>query len=72
LNFLVDNLGNIVQSVVGTAGTAVDSIVGNYLTNMTATGVTKALSGGQTQKEYLYAPLNALVDIVFNSLVCLW
>lgn len=34
LSFLVDNLGNIVQQVVGTAGNTVSSIVGNYLTNM--------------------------------------
>jgi len=53
--------------VVGVAGGAVDTIVGNYLTNMTATGVVQQLAGGQTKKQYSYAPLNALVDIVFNS-----
>jgi len=68
LNFIVDNLGNIVQSVVGAAGQTVDTIVGNYLTNMTYTGVETALAGGQVQKQYLYAPLNALVNIIFNSL----
>lgn len=71
LNFIVDNLGNIVQSVAGVAGGAVgaaDQIVGNYLTNMTQTGVVTQLSGGQVQKQFLYAPLNALVNIVFNSL----
>jgi len=67
LNFIVDNLGNIVQSVVGTAGQAVDTIVGNYLTNMTYTGVEETLSGGLTQKTYSYSPLNALVNIVFNA-----
>jgi hypothetical protein len=67
LNFIVDNLGNIVQSVVGSAGQAVDTIVGNYLTNMTYTGVSEALSGGLTQKTYSYSPLNALVNIVFNA-----
>jgi hypothetical protein len=30
LNFLVDNLGNIVQEVVGAGGDALQSIVGNY------------------------------------------
>ncbi|KAE8446487.1 hypothetical protein EG329_011950 [Mollisiaceae sp. DMI_Dod_QoI] len=68
LNFLVDSLGNIVQSVTNTAGQAVDTIVGNYLTNMTFTGVTSNLGNGLTQKQYSYSPLNALVDIVFNSL----
>jgi hypothetical protein len=62
LSFLVDNLGNIVQEVGG-----VSSIVGNYLTNMTDTGVSKTLSGGLIQKTYSYSPLNALVDIVFNT-----
>lgn len=62
LNFLVDNLGNIVQDVGG-----VSSIVGSYAQNMTATGVTQALGNGLTQKEYSYSPLNALVDIVFNT-----
>lgn len=68
LNFIVDNLGNIVQSVIGPTGQTVDTIVGNYLTNMTYTGVETALSGGNVQKQYSYAPLNALVNIVFNSL----
>ncbi|CAG8958292.1 hypothetical protein HYFRA_00000647 [Hymenoscyphus fraxineus] len=62
LNFLVDNLGNIVQEVGG-----VSSIVGNYLSNMTDTGESKSLSNGNTQKTYSYSPLNALVDIVFNT-----
>lgn len=30
LNFLVDNLGNIVQEVVGGAGDAISQIVGNF------------------------------------------
>ena len=34
---------------------------------MTYTGVSTALSGGETKKVYSYSPLNALVDIVFNS-----
>jgi hypothetical protein len=67
LNFIIDNLGNIVQSVVGSTSQAVDTIVGNYLTNMTYTGVSEALSGGLTQKTYSYSPLNALVNIVFNA-----
>jgi len=62
LNFLVDNLGNIVQEVG-----SVSTIVGNYLTNMTDTGVSQTLSGGLVQKTYSYSPLSALVDIVFNQ-----
>ena len=30
LNFLVDNLGNIVQEVVGAGGDALQEIVGNF------------------------------------------
>lgn len=62
INFLVDNLGNIVQEVGG-----VSTIVGDFTKNMTETGVTKKLSNGLTQKEFSYSPLNSLVDIVFNS-----
>ncbi|OAP61560.1 hypothetical protein AYL99_03763 [Fonsecaea erecta] len=62
LSFLIDNLGNIVQEVGG-----VSTIVGNYLQNMTDTGVSQTLSGGLIEKTYSYAPLNALVDIVFNA-----
>ncbi|KAG4444024.1 hypothetical protein IFR05_000484 [Cadophora sp. M221] len=67
VNFLIDNLGNIVQSVVGTAGTAVDQIVGNYKTNMTETGVVQQLGNGQVKKQYLFGALGTLVDIVFNA-----
>lgn len=67
LSFLVDNLGNIVQEVLGAGGSTVSSIVGNYLTNMTDTGVVQSLGNGLTQKTYSYSPLNALVDIVFNT-----
>ena len=68
LSFIVDNLGNIVQQVVKTAGQApVSSIVGNYLQNMTFTGVEQTLSNGLVQKQYSYSPLNSLVDIVFNK-----
>ncbi|TVY81263.1 hypothetical protein LSUE1_G002518 [Lachnellula suecica] len=62
LSFLVDNLGNIVQEVSG-----VSSIVGNYLQNMTYTGNSTSLQGGLTQKQYSYSPLNALVNIIFNT-----
>jgi len=62
LNFLVDNLGNIVQEVGG-----VSTIVGDYTKNMTATGVTQSVGQGLTQTEYSYSPLNALVNIVTNS-----
>lgn len=64
LNYLVDNLGNIVQQV----GSGTSSIVGNYLQNMTlVSGSTQSLSGGNTQKTYSYSPLNSLVNIVFNT-----
>ncbi|KAI1410093.1 hypothetical protein F5Y13DRAFT_168320 [Hypoxylon sp. FL1857] len=67
INFLIDNLGNIVQEVEGTAGTLLSSIVGNYEQNMTYTGAQEILDGGLIQKTYKYDPLNALVNIVFNS-----
>jgi hypothetical protein len=67
LSFVVDNLGNIVQQVAGTGGELVSTIAGNYLQNMTFTGVQNTLSGGLVQKQYSYSPLNALVDIVFNA-----
>ena len=67
LSFLIDNLGNIVQEVAGTNGTSTSTIVGNYLTNMTYTGESETLSGGLVQKTYSYSPLNALVNIVFNT-----
>ncbi|RKU47779.1 hypothetical protein DL546_006385 [Coniochaeta pulveracea] len=68
LNFLIDNLGNIVQEVTGDAGSVVSSIVGNYATNMTFTGVQKDLGNGLVQKTYQYSPLGSLVNIVFNTL----
>ncbi len=67
LSFLVDNLGNIVQQVVGANGSPASNIVGHYLTNMTATGATQTLQNGLLQKTYSYSPLNALVNIVFNT-----
>ena len=67
LSFLVDNLGNIVQQVVGANGNLVSSIVGDYLTNMTYTGASQTLQNGLIEKTYSYSPLNALVDIVFNT-----
>ncbi|KAF2019428.1 hypothetical protein BU24DRAFT_419048 [Aaosphaeria arxii CBS 175.79] len=67
LNFLVDNLGNIVQEVVGGATGALSTIVGNYKQNMTQVGDDKNLSSGLIQKTFSYEPLNALVDIVFNT-----
>ncbi|KAK7542639.1 uncharacterized protein J3D65DRAFT_222938 [Phyllosticta citribraziliensis] len=67
LSFLIDNLGNIVQEVAGVAGQTTSTIVGNYLQNMTYTGEQKVLQGGAVQKTYSYSPLNALVDIVFNT-----
>ncbi|KAF2877443.1 hypothetical protein BDV95DRAFT_559296 [Massariosphaeria phaeospora] len=67
LNFLVDNLGNIVQEVVGGAGGALPQIIGNYLQNMTQVGDQKNVGQGLIQKTFSYEPLNALVDIVFNT-----
>lgn len=68
LNFLIDNLGNIVQEVVGDAGSVLSSIVGNYQNNMTFTGVSKELGNGLTQKTYKYDSLGSLVNIIFNTL----
>ena len=62
MNFVVDNLGNIVQQVNGAS-----SIVGNYLQNMTYTGTSSSVGSGLTQKTYSYSPLSALVNIVFNT-----
>ncbi len=68
LNFLVDNLGNIVSEVAGGAGDAISQIVGNYKLNMTeVAGSVKQVGQGLTQTTYSYAPLNALVDIVTNT-----
>ena len=67
LNFLIDNLGNIVQEVVGEAGKILSSIVGNFQDNMTYTGQQQNLGGGLIQKTYQYPPLGTLVNIVFNS-----
>jgi hypothetical protein len=68
LNFLIDNLGNIVQQVVNEAGEILSSIVGNYQQNMTYTGQSKDLGNGLVQKTYNYGPLGSLVNIVFNAL----
>lgn len=68
INFIIDNLGNIVQEVVGDAGSALSSIVGNYSQNMTFTGEIESLGGGMVQKTYSYDPLGSLVDIIFNAL----
>ncbi|KKY25278.1 hypothetical protein UCRPC4_g01917 [Phaeomoniella chlamydospora] len=67
LSFVVDNLGNIVQQVTDSAGTLVSTIVGDYLTNMTYTGVSESLGSGLTEKTYTYSALNAVVDIIFNT-----
>ncbi|KAF5021022.1 hypothetical protein F66182_6953 [Fusarium sp. NRRL 66182] len=67
LNFLIDNLGNIVQEVTQAGGKAVSSIIGNYQQNMTFTGQEKNLANGLLQKTYEYSELSALVDIVFNK-----
>jgi len=67
LNFLIDNLGNIVQEVTDAAGAVTSTIVGDFQKNMTATGAVKQLADGLVEKTFLFAPLNALVDIVFNE-----
>ncbi|KAJ4246029.1 hypothetical protein NW762_013774 [Fusarium torreyae] len=67
LNFLIDNLGNIVQEVTKSGGKAVSSIIGNYAQNMTFTGEEKNLANGLLQKTYEYSELSALVNIVFNK-----
>ncbi|PKS13131.1 hypothetical protein jhhlp_000473 [Lomentospora prolificans] len=68
LNYIIDNLGNIIQEVVGTAGDVVHTIVGNYEQNMTFTGQQKLLDNGLIQKTYEYSPLGSLVNIIFNSI----
>ncbi|KAF4437812.1 hypothetical protein F53441_12953 [Fusarium austroafricanum] len=67
LNFLIDNLGNIVQEVTKTGSDVVSSIIGNYKQNMTFTGDEKILANGLTQRTYAYKELSALVNIVFNK-----
>lgn len=67
LNFLVDNLGNIVQEVVGGATGGLSTIVGNYKQNMTQVGGEKQVGQGLIQKTFSYGALDALVDIVFNT-----
>lgn len=67
LNFLIDNLGNIVQEVTGEAGDVVSSIVGNFKKNMTYTGQEKQMGKGLTQRTYEYGELGALVNIVTNA-----
>ncbi|KAF5705947.1 hypothetical protein FMUND_11836 [Fusarium mundagurra] len=67
LNFLIDNLGNIVQEVTKTGSDVVSSIIGNYKQNMTFTGDEKILQNGLTQRTYEYKELSALVNIVFNK-----
>jgi hypothetical protein len=68
LNFLIDNLGNIVQEVTNSAGQVVSTVVGNFLQNMTSTGAVKQLGNGLTQTTYSYSPLGALVNVITNSL----
>lgn len=53
--------------MTGAAGSVLSTIVGNFEQNMTFTGAQEILDGGLIQKTYSYAPLNALVNIVFNS-----
>ncbi|KPI40520.1 uncharacterized protein AB675_7676 [Cyphellophora attinorum] len=62
LNFLVDNLGNIIQEVGD-----VTSVVGNYKTNMTQIGGETSLANGLIQKTFEYTPLNQIVEMLFNT-----
>lgn len=68
INFLIDNLGNIVQEVTEGAGDAVSTIVGNWRDNMTFTGQERNVGQGLVEKTFEYTELDALVNIVFNSL----
>ena len=67
INYLIDNLGEIVAQTTDAAGNAVSSIVGNFEKNMTYTGAQEILEGGLLQKTYKFEPLNSLVNIVFNA-----
>ncbi|KAI0127371.1 hypothetical protein BJ170DRAFT_625136 [Xylariales sp. AK1849] len=68
INFIIDNLGNIVQEVAGDAGSLLSTIIGNYQQNMTYTGAQTILDGGNIQRTYSYEPLGSLVNIVTNAL----
>ncbi|TEA19617.1 hypothetical protein C8034_v009324 [Colletotrichum sidae] len=68
INFLIDNLGNIVQEVAGGGANQLSTIIGNYQQNMTFTGSQKDLGNGLVEKTYEYTPLSSLVNIVFNTL----
>ncbi|CAF3584024.1 unnamed protein product [Rotaria sp. Silwood1] len=73
---IIDTVGNIVNQVLGPDGQILSSsIVGDYLKNMTFTGVTQTLANGYTIKQYSYTPptgssslTNVLVNLVFNTL----
>ncbi|KAK7753484.1 hypothetical protein SLS62_004559 [Diatrype stigma] len=67
ISYLIDNLGAIVAQTTDAAGNLVSSVVGDFQNNMTYTGAQELLDGGLVQKTYKYDPLNALVNIVFNS-----
>ncbi|TDZ23817.1 hypothetical protein Cob_v003475 [Colletotrichum orbiculare MAFF 240422] len=68
INFLIDNLGNIVQEVASGGASQLSTIIGNYQQNMTFTGSQKDLGNGLVEKTYEYTPLSSLVNIVFNTL----
>ncbi|TDZ32626.1 hypothetical protein CTRI78_v011752 [Colletotrichum trifolii] len=68
INFLIDNLGNIVQEVASGGASQLSTIIGNYQQNMTFTGSQKVLGNGLVEKTYEYTPLSSLVNIVFNTL----
>lgn len=59
LNFLIDNLGNIVQEVVGGATGGLSQIVGNFRLNMTQVGDEKKIGNGLIQKTFAYEALNS-------------
>ena len=67
INFLIDNLGNIVQEVIGGNTGSISTVVGSYKQNMMYTGQEKHLEGGFTQRTYEYSELGAIVNVVTNA-----
>jgi hypothetical protein len=75
ISFLIDNLGNIVQQVLGAGGgSPTTSIVGNYQLNMTYTGISQNMQNGLVKKTVscgvhckFYEQLNANVASIFST-----
>jgi hypothetical protein len=66
MNFLIDNFGHILQEIQAPSGIT-SAIVGNYIQNMTVTGKEIMLPRDRILKTYSYAPLDVMVDIVFDQ-----